>query len=624
VAVVAVGLGLRIAHLADSSDSPFFTRPVIDGQAYDQWAIAIRSGHAPDRPFYQDPLYPYMLAAVYGVFGHRYTAVYVLQIVFGIAFILLAFDTARLLFDRRAGLVAALIAALYEPFIFYEIQIEKTTLAVLLVGLLVWTVIRSARSRHPAWPLCSGICLGLAALTRANLLLFAPLLPVFYLVGRKRTRQGLLAAGLSLAGILAIIAPVSIRNSLKAGEFVLTTTQAGQNLYIGNGPYNRTGQYEAPPWVRPNPVYEEVDFAEHAREQSGQELGYAEKSRFYIRLAIDWAREHPADFLRLLFRKTVLYLNNFEVPDNQDIGFFSRYSWVLRLPLLGFGVLFGLGFAGLILCFRSSRNHLALAILFKGYSLSVVLFFVLARYRLPGLPALLPFAGGMATWLFDRFREKKYRPALGGTALCALCLAVALYPIPRGPRRSEDAQSLVNLGSALYYEGDTSGAINAFQEALRTSPEHGEALRNLGVLMLERGRTSEAASILARAAKAAPDNPATRLHLGTALESQGKLDSALTQYQLSVRLKPGEVRYRFSLATALQKFGRYDAALAQYDTMLELAPDNPLVHHNLAVALYNTGDIQRAWAELQQAKKLGGPVNPNLEQVLIQRLGRTP
>lgn len=622
--MVAVGLGLRIAHLADSSDSPFFTRPVIDGLAYDQWAIAIQSGQAPDRPFYQDPLYPYMLAAVYGLFGHRYAAVYALQIVFGIAFILLAFDTARLLFDRRAGLVAALIAALYEPLIFYEVQIEKTTLAVLLVGLVVWTVARGARSRHLAWPVCTGACLGLAALTRANLLLFTPLLPVFYLVGKGKTGQRLLGAGLALAGLLAVVAPVSVRNSLKAGEFVLTTTQAGQNLYIGNGPHNRTGQYEAPPWVRPNPMYEEVDFADHARGQSGQELGYSEKSRFYVRMALDWARKHRADFLRLLFRKAVLYLNNFEVPDNQDIGFFSRYSWVLRLPLLGFGVLFGLGFAGLVLCFRRSRSHLALAILFAGYSLSVVLFFVLARYRLPGLPALLPFAGGMATWLYDRFRTRKYLPVLAGVALCILCLGIALYPIPRGPRRSEHAQSLVNLGSALYHEGDTAAAVNAFKQALRTSPEHAEALRNLGVVMLERGQVSEAASILARAAKAAPDNPGTRLHLGAALESQGKLDSALTQYALSVRLKPGEVRYRFSLATALQKLGRYDAALAQYDTMLELAPDNPLVHHNLAVALFNTGDFQRAWAELQEARNLGGPVNPNLEQVLARRLKLTP
>ena len=43
LAVLTAGFALRAANLAATSSSPFCTRPVIDGQAYDEWALAIKS-----------------------------------------------------------------------------------------------------------------------------------------------------------------------------------------------------------------------------------------------------------------------------------------------------------------------------------------------------------------------------------------------------------------------------------------------------------------------------------------------------------------------------------------------------------------------------------------------------
>jgi 4-amino-4-deoxy-L-arabinose transferase-like glycosyltransferase len=360
--VLAVGLSLRIANLADISDSPLFTRPAVDGRVYDRWALAIigrldspETKTAVNEPFFQDPLYPYFLALIYSVFGHTYWAVYLIQLVLAMGFLLLVYDTARRLFDWRAGIAAAGIAALCKPFIFYESQIEKTALAVFLTALLIWLFVRATSHKpqanagssavgHWTWPFASGVALGLAALTRANTLLFAPLLPLAFILrpqtASRRLRVG--AAAASLLGVLVVVAPVSVRNSILAHEFVLTTTQAGQNLYIGNSQYNTDGMYVAPPWVRPTPDFEQSDFAEYARKVENRRLSHGQVSRFYVRAALDWAKTHPRDFTRLLWRKTMLYFSNFEVPDNQDINFVARYSWVLRLPLFSFGVVFAL------------------------------------------------------------------------------------------------------------------------------------------------------------------------------------------------------------------------------------------------------------------------------------------
>ncbi len=675
LAVLALGLGLRIANLADISDSPFFTRPVIDGQAYDNWAMAIVNGKAPAQPFYQDPLYPYSLALVYSVFGHSYWAVYLFQLALALVFLLLIYDTARRLFDWRAGIISAAMAALYKPFIFYESQIEKTSLAVLLTALFLWLFVLSLRSARSSLasgipggqrglgpdgprrtvrassfllPGAAGLALGLAALTRANTLLFAPLLPLAYLLNRPRSPtlpwtsalqhpsskiprgSRLASAFASILGLLLAIAPVSIRNSILAREFVLTTTQGGQNLYIGNSPYNNTGQYQAPPWVRPTPEFEQPDFAEYANKAAGRTLSYSGVSRYYTRAALGWATSHGRDFARLLWRKTVLYFNNFEVPDNQDLYFFARYSWVLRLPLISFGLVFALGLAAMILLARG-LDRVSFVVFFFGYAGSVILFFVFSRYRIPALPALFPFSGAMLPWLADSAMARPSphapRPVFparlaGGLALVLAAFALTLYPVHHGSGTTEAAQSLVNLGSLYYHEGDTAKAVAAFEEALRTRPGHAEASRNLGIIMLSRGNTERAFQLLADAARAEPSNPTTHVFLGRIYERRGELEPAYLEFGKAVALAPGRVEFRFELATALQQLNRYPQALAQYDTMVQLAPDNPVVRHNYAVCLYNIGRLDDARVQLEAARRLGGPVNPRFDSLLHS--GRLP
>jgi Flp pilus assembly protein TadD len=56
--------------------------------------------------------------------------------------------------------------------------------------------------------------------------------------------------------------------------------------------------------------------------------------------------------------------------------------------------------------------------------------------------------------------------------------------------------------------------------------------------------------------------------------------------------------------------------------MIQLEPDNPVVRHNYAVALYNVDRLDDARVQLEQARRLGGPVNPRFDSLL--RTGRNP
>jgi tetratricopeptide (TPR) repeat protein len=289
----------------------------------------------------------------------------------------------------------------------------------------------------------------------------------------------------------------------------------------------------------------------------------------------------------------------------------------------------------------------SLIVFFAGYGLSVIAFYVFSRYRLPALPALLPFAGGMAVWLWDFHapisspqrhdehdvsRKKDSAPARlavsswltrfrsvrfwGVLLLVGAAFAFTRYPLHRGSGKWENAQCLVNLGSSYFHEGDTTRAIATFNEALRENPNHGEALRNLGILAYGRDSLESAAELLGHAVRSEPGNAVSRYFLGKVREKQGLLDSAFVQYREAVKLAPGRVEYRFALAPLFQRSGDMAAALAQYDTMVKLAPENPAIRHNRSVALYMVGRIPEAWQELQTARRLGGTVNPQFEQTL--------
>ncbi|MBM3330699.1 tetratricopeptide repeat protein [candidate division WOR-3 bacterium] len=647
VAVVVLGAGLRVANILDISDSPSFTRPVIDGQAYDRWALAIIGRPSTPEvaatvkaPFYQDPLYPYLLALVYSVFGHSYWAVYLLQFVLGVLLLLIVYDTAQRLFDWRAGIIAAVFAALYKPFIFYESQIEKTALAIFLTALFIFLFVRALTQerqvpgRSPGirsllWPFTSGLGLGLAALTRANMLLFTPLLPLALALRPPATgrKPRIASAAAGLLGALLIIAPVSIRNSLLAREFVLTTTQAGQNLYIGNSPYNATGQYQAPPWVRPTTEFEQSDFARHASRAAGKPLSPSAVSRFYTREAIHWATRHGRDFTKLLWRKTMLYFNDYEVPDNEDMYSFARHSWVLRLPLLSFGLVFALGSAAMVLTARG-LGRVSLTIFFFASAASVIVFFIFSRYRTPALPALLPFAGAMLPWLVDSIRAaaedrgrpgSKWLPRLaGGFTLVLVALALTLYPLRRSNSRNEAAQGLVNLGVLYYHESDTSRAIAAFEDALSMYPGQAEASRNLGIIMFERGAMDRAFQLLSDAARTAPSTPSTHFFLGGIHKRRGQLEAACLELGKAVGLAPEQADFRAELADVLQKLDRYSQAIPQYDTAIQLVPENLALRYNYMVCLYKVGRLDDARLQLAAIRRLGGTVGPDFDSLLKQ------
>ncbi|HLY38877.1 MAG TPA: GlcNAc transferase, partial [Candidatus Binatia bacterium] len=193
--------------------SPWFDHLVVDPEYYDAWARRIAAGDwLGERAFYMDPLYPYVLGALYRLCGRDLLLARLLNVALAAGTIALVARIGRRVGGARTGILAAFALALYAPDIFYVGEVDKTTLSIFLTAAALALTLGRAH-------FAAGATLGAAALTRANLLVTAPVLA---LAGRRRT-------ALFVAGLACVLVPVAWRNHRVAGEWVLTTTQAGQN-----------------------------------------------------------------------------------------------------------------------------------------------------------------------------------------------------------------------------------------------------------------------------------------------------------------------------------------------------------------------------------------------------------
>jgi hypothetical protein len=163
-------------------------------------------------------------------------------------------------------------------------------------------------------------------------------------------------ATLFLTGTLAVVAIATARNWIVARQFVPTTSNLGMNLYIGHYP-GTIGTYFPPPFVRPDPDYEEVDFASEAARRSGRPLDASETSAFWAREALEEIVAAPGEEVVRTVWKLWLFWNDYEQPDNDHMDFAAlEYAPVLRLPVVRMGLLFPLALLGAVVWWRRNRG----------------------------------------------------------------------------------------------------------------------------------------------------------------------------------------------------------------------------------------------------------------------------
>ena len=598
--------------------SPFFDVLLGDAHSYDAWARQIAAGDVIGQGvFYQAPLYAYFLGAIYACGGSVLT-VRVCQALLGaIGCVLIGHATQRL-FGRAAGVIAGLMLALYAPVIFFDGLIQKSVLDVFLITLLLALLAdligdatnpsAAAAAGRQRWrSLGVGVVLGLLSLSRENALVFVPVVLgwIWWCPGVS-TASRRSAGAMVIIGLSVVLLCVGLRNAIVGGEFHLTTAQFGPNFYIGNHA-RADGTYVSLRFGRGSPEYERSDAKELAERAAGHALSPGEVSSYWENLALDDIRAHPADWMRLEARKFRLLWNGTEIVDTESQESHEDYSPVLRVlaRVAHFGVLAPLAWLGAWIVWRDRRRLWLLYAMSGVYMLSVLAFYVVARYRVPLVPFLIMFAAPglvhVRASLSALTRPVASSAIAGVTALAALAV---WCNIPIASADAMRAATYQNLGSALQEDGRLDEAAAAFEHVLVLEPGSAPAHNGLGSVLRQRGRTDEAVSHLRQALRLRPDFEDASFNLANAMADRADWPEAIALYQEIVRHHPDAVDAQANLGIALAGANRLGEAVEHLRAAAALAPHTAKAHYNLGHALLVHGQLTEAIDELARAVQI--------------------
>ncbi len=585
----------------------------LDPLYYHEWARRIAAGDwLGTGTFEMAPLYPYALGSLYSVFGEGLTLPRILQAVLGAATCSGTFLLGRRLFGWWAGLIAGGLLAGYGPAIYYDGQINKTTLALALstafAGLL-----SLSDARRRGWVVAGGLCLGLAALVHENVNVAVPIVLAWLLAPRagERWNAGLPAALLLVVGYAAAVLPVAVRNIAVSGEYVLITSAGGENFYTGNNP-NASGRYSPPPFVRPDPFLEHEDFRVEAARRLGRPVTRREASRYWWGEGLRFITSEPGRFAWLLWDKLAVFLNAFERPDNFSYANFRLFSRTLSLPWAGFALVAPLAALGLVVSAGRWKELVPLYAGMGAFILSALIFFTQSRYRMPAIPFFAIFAGHGAARLAAWVRQRRVREALLGSALVAGCW----FFVTRDPGNAPGfyAQNDAILGELYLHAGRFDEAAESFRRGISVMEPAaragnvvftriaGAASHGLGLAERERGDLAAAEKAF-HAAAACPDPDVRREALGeliTLLESRGDRLGAAGALGEAVTLEPRSFALRIRFARGLYLVGRLDESLDQLRSALAASP--PPSPDQQSDAWYGMAMVHAARGEVPDAR----------------------
>ena len=674
----AAALALRVAFVLELRASPLADAPLLDERYHVAWASALASGDwVGSEVYFRAPLYPYTLGLALlllrgSLFGAR-----LLQAAYGALVPVAAYLIARRLSGARGGIVAGAVAALYPFLIYFTNELLIESLVVVLDAFLVLALLRA--DEVPSWGrwAAAGAVLGLAALTRPPVLLFAPCVFLWtwwraagvpshsaerptrrsaltLLGGRTPLRAAAARFSVFALASVAVIAPVTLRNFALEKDFVLIASQGGVNFFIGNN-----GASDGASAVLPvlGDAWEYEDCVRIAEREVGRPLRASEVSAYWYRRGAEFLVQRPLEGAALLLRKTVLFWNRYELPNNKDVYYFARMSHVFRgLSWLHFGVVAPLAALGAVVALRRRRSAAVLLALFvAAHAAGVVMFFVCSRFRIPVVPALAVFAASGLLWLWDRLRARDARRLLGGAAVVA-CAAALVNPDLLGTHLGERAQTHYQIATAHASRGRHEEALGEYRRAIEMSseraPTRAKAENGMGLSLEELGRGAEALEAYRAAAEADPDLAPAANNVGSYLLRHGDLVGARSWLEEAVRRDPWLPEARFNLASVLYREGdltgaedafaaavvadpgfkeawnglgvvledqgRLPESIAAYGRAVQIDGGFADARNNLGVVLAKTGQFAEALMELEAALRLApgnGNIAANIEQV---------
>ena len=639
-------------------DHPLLQGDALDTAVYTDLARAAVAGNWSLGPglYLVSPLYIYFLAAILAP-THSFTAARVVQILLGTAAIGCIFVAAREWFGPRAAWFAAILAALTGLFTFYEVLLLPAALDPFLTaaGLAALALAFARGSQHKlrvssAWFVAAGFTFGAQGLNSPTVLMPALVMVVLLAVYHFRKTADVKASGrlsrlrpaLSMAAGLALaLGPVTVRNIMVAGYWSPVSSPAGVNFYIGNNA-EADGTYHSVPGITADIQRQDADARRIAEQNTGRTLDDREVSAYFYGIGWSWIQLHTSDAAKLFARKLRYIFNPAHISPTFSYPFFAYDAeTLLALLVVGPSLLLPFGIVGLIGGIARASERRAEYLIWLSfvpiYALSVAVFFVTERYRLPLLVPLCIGAGGALDYALDAIENRRFRVLEDGAGLVALIGLAFLTNRPmkaddgRAEERTKMAEALVEreqfdeaehwvteaeriqphpglvhfrVGQLLLVHNKPGAALNHFQRALQIDPSVHVADYAIGQALLGANRPKEAIPHLEAALKAGVQADLAGFELARARAAIGDKAGALLVLQSLKPENPDDLQGWTMLGELARQLDAASLAAAFFGQAVRVSPRTPRVRQDLGHALAMMGRYPEAIVQFEQAVAL--------------------
>jgi tetratricopeptide (TPR) repeat protein len=604
IIIFIVALSVRIIHLEAIKDNPFFKNPIMDEEYHDNWAQEIAEGKLLERtPFYRAPAYPFFLGFVYAVLGQGYYFPRLMGIIIGAISCALIYVVGKEIFSHKVALLAALSACFYGMFLYFDAMFLTTYLEVFFCLVAVLLTIRWTKTKSNLHLIIAGLFWGLASITRPNFLIFVPVfaLYVFLTLKKQSLKERLNPIVLLLSGLIPVVLIITLMNILAGKDFVMIAWNGGINFFLGNNVH-------ANGWSATSPELDATWWGGYrdaiivAERALGRELLPSQVSSYWTGRGFAYIFSQPLAWIALMLKKAYLLVNTFEISNNQSIQAFSEFSPLLRIPLFDFGLILAFAIWGLI-CSLITKVTRLINLFLIFYGLSIILFFVTARYRVPLVPFLLIYASYAVFWFVEMVRAHRIKE-VALPMLVVAAMAVFFHTDLYGTHVVDYSNIHLSLGNRFFDQGDYQKASEEFKQALIRNPENTDAMNALGNTYMMLKQINAAKELYVHSLELEPTVDAL-CKLGIVYLQTGNMDSAriyLSEAITRDTVNP-EVNYYMGMFHAYNNAPR--SAIEYLERSLENYPDPKYVeniHYNLARLYAEIGDREKAQQHLLQAR----------------------
>ncbi len=637
VGILLLGLVLRIVAWFDlRAADPTFLQPGLDSQNFLRWASLIAGGEfASDRPFFLNPLYAYFLAPGMKIFGDGHLlAIQGVQVLLGLGTVLAVSAAVRRLVGPGTALAAAFLTAANPLLIYYDHRVMIVSLAVFLNALTLFLLARFRERRTAGSAALAGIPLGLSVLARPNVVLFALLLPIWFAriaPQGERLRFVVRTTAILFGAIALMISPVTLHNYLVGDDFVPVTSSMGVNLFQSNNPDAWETGGMASGILRLNPTLVENDAELIAEREEGRALKPSEVSQYWRDRTLSVMAENPGPAAFFLFRKFLLFFGPQEIPSSYFYAVDKRSTVLLRFDFLGYALLAPFMLLGVVAVFTGMRNAAPFVFLLLAYAVGLTIFYPLAHYRAPVLPAAIALAAIGAAQLAGAVTSgRRHRALLAGGLLLVFVLFTQFGQICRAAGYDRltfldrgDPTVFYNRGMILLDRGEVEAAEASFLEGLRENGRGALPHVGLAAVAAARGNSEDEVSHLTAALALEPENHTALAYLGRNRFFNGSREEGLRLARQATLRAPTDELVLAIYASLLGEAGDYEQALRFFERAQAAARyPVPDLLANQSICLRLLGRTREARSRVEEGLRIA-PDHPLLKAEAIHLgLGR--